>query len=79
MFVWQFSVQHTVVNEEAYNHAAFAPNASTRMYAPPAGKPSSKWSPADVIACMPSQTRNYPDLRDMNIRARRPPGLIPVQ
>jgi hypothetical protein len=53
MFVWQFSVQHTVVNDGAYNQAAFVPNASTLMYAPPAGKPSSEWSPAEVIAWLP--------------------------
>ncbi|MCC5670121.1 hypothetical protein LC653_41615 [Nostoc sp. CHAB 5784] len=40
MFIWQFSVQHTVVNDGAYNHAAFVPNASTLMYAPPQGKSS---------------------------------------
>ncbi|WP_321941162.1 hypothetical protein [Burkholderia cepacia] len=40
MVIWQFSVKHTVVNDGAYNHAAFVPNASTLMYALPAGKPS---------------------------------------
>jgi monoamine oxidase len=66
MFMWQFSVQHTVVNDGAYNQAAFVPNASTLMYAPPAGKPSSKWTPADVIACLPSQDTKYPQLGNMN-------------
>lgn len=66
MFVWQFSVQLTVVNGGAYNHAAFVPDTSTHMYAPPAVEPSSKWSPADVIACVPSQTTSYPDVGDMN-------------
>ena len=66
MFVWQFSVQHTVVNDGAYNQAAFVPNASTLMYAPPAGKPSREWSPDDVIACLPSQTTLYPELGNMN-------------
>lgn len=66
MFVWQFSVQHTVVNDGAYNHAAFVPNASTLMFAPPAGKPSSAWTPDDVLACLPSQTATYPQLGGMN-------------
>jgi hypothetical protein len=60
MFIWQFSVQHTVVNDGAYNQAAFVPNASTLMYSPPAGRPSSTWTPADVLACLPSQTTTYP-------------------
>jgi hypothetical protein len=63
--VWQFSVQHTVVNDGAYNQAAFVPNASTLMYAPPAGKPSAQWSPADVLACLPSQTAKYASLGNM--------------
>ncbi|WP_063902139.1 FAD-dependent oxidoreductase [Burkholderia ubonensis] len=66
MFIWQFSVQHTVVNDGAYNHAAFVPNASTLMYPLPAGKPSSQWKPADVLACLPSQTATYPTLGNMN-------------
>jgi hypothetical protein len=66
MFVWQFSVQHTVVNDGAYNQAAFVPNASTLMYAPPAGKSSREWTPADVVACLPSQTTLYPELGNMN-------------
>jgi len=66
MFVWQFSVQHTVVNDGAWNQAAFVPNASTLMYAPPADKPSAQWTPADVLACLPSQTRLYPELGNMN-------------
>lgn len=65
MFVWQFSVQHTVVNDGAYNQAAFVPNASTLMYAPPVGKPSTQWGPADVLACLPSQTTTYPALGGM--------------
>ncbi|WP_155631348.1 hypothetical protein [Burkholderia cepacia] len=56
MVIRQFSVKHTVVNDGAYNHAAFVPNASTLMYALPAGKPSSQWTPPDVLACLPSQT-----------------------
>jgi hypothetical protein len=66
MFVWQFSVQHTVVNDGAYNHAAFVPNASTLMFAPPAEKTSKEWTPADVLACLPSQSAIYPDLGDLN-------------
>ncbi|SFU84228.1 FAD-dependent oxidoreductase [Pseudoduganella namucuonensis] len=66
MFVWQFSVQHTVVNDGAYNQAAFVPNASTLMYAPPAGKPSSQWSADDVINCLPSNAVQYPSLGGMN-------------
>jgi hypothetical protein len=65
MFVWQFSVQHTVVNDGAYNHAAFVPNASTLMYAPPAGKQSEEWTPADVLACLPDQQTLYPSLGNM--------------
>lgn len=65
MFVWQFSVQHTVVNDGAYNHAAFVPNASTMMLPLPS-TPSSDWTPADVLACMPSQTATYPQLGNMN-------------
>jgi monoamine oxidase len=66
MFVWQFSVQHTVVNDGAYNHAAFVPNASTLMYAPPAGKGSGEWTATDVLACLPDQTTLYPTLGNMN-------------
>lgn len=66
MFVWQFSVQHTVVNDGAYNMAAFVPNASTLMMPLPAGKSSADWTPADVLACLPSQTATYPDLGGMN-------------
>ncbi len=66
MFVWQFSVQHTVINDGAYNQAAFVPNASTLMYAPPADTPSSQWTPADILACLPSQTQTYPDVGGMN-------------
>ena len=65
MFIWQFSVQHTVINDGAYNQAAFVPNASTLMYALPA-KPSSQWTPADVLACLPSQTYQYPAIGNMN-------------
>ena len=66
MFVWQFSVQHTVINDGAYNQAAFVPNASTLMYAPPADKASSLWTPTDILACMPSQTDTYPEVGGMN-------------
>ena len=66
MFVWQFSVQHTVVNDGAYNHAAFVPNASTLMYSPPAGKTSREWTPANVLACLPSQSAKYPYLGNLN-------------
>ncbi|WP_431825166.1 FAD-dependent oxidoreductase [Burkholderia sp. F1] len=66
LFIWQFSVQHTVINDGAYNHAAFVPNASTLMYPLPAGKPSSQWTPADVLACLPSQKATYPTLGNMN-------------
>jgi monoamine oxidase len=66
MFVWQFSVQHTVVNDGAYNHAAFVPNASTLMLPLPADKTSKEWTPADVLACLPSQTATYPELGNMN-------------
>jgi hypothetical protein len=65
MFIWQFSVQHTVVNDGAYNHAAFIPNASTLMYAPPAGKPSSQWTPHDVRLCLPSENATYPLIENM--------------
>jgi hypothetical protein len=65
MFVWQFSVQHTVVNDGAYNQAAFVPNASTLMYPPPADRPSSDWTPGDVLACLPSLTETYPALGGM--------------
>lgn len=66
MFIWQFSVQHTVVNDGSYNQAAFVPNASTLMFAPPAGKSSRDWTPADVLACLPSQDAVYPQLGGMN-------------
>jgi len=65
MFIWQFSVQHTVINDGAYNQAAFVPNASTLMYPLPA-KPSAQWTPADVLACLPSQTATYPTVGNMN-------------
>jgi hypothetical protein len=65
MFIWQFSVQHSVVNDGAYNHAAFVPNASTLMLPLPT-KESSKWTPEDVVACLPSQDTTYPDLGNMN-------------
>ena len=64
MFIWQFSVQHTVINDGAYNHAAFVPNASTLMFPLP-GKPSSQWTPDDVLACLPSQIATYPELGNM--------------
>ncbi|WP_426172713.1 FAD-dependent oxidoreductase [Massilia sp. TWR1-2-2] len=66
MFVWQFSVQHTVINDGAYNHAAFVPNASTLMFAPPVAKASRDWTAADVLACLPSQDTVYPSLGNMN-------------
>jgi monoamine oxidase len=66
MFVWQFSVQHTVVNDGAYNHAAFVPNASTLMLPLPADKTSKEWTAAAVLACLPSQTATYPELGNMN-------------
>ncbi len=65
MFIWQFSVNHTVVNDGAYNQAAFVPNASTLMLPLPAGKPSSEWTPRDVLNCMPSQTNTYEQLGNM--------------
>ncbi|WP_321813934.1 MULTISPECIES: FAD-dependent oxidoreductase [unclassified Paraburkholderia] len=65
LFIWQFSVQHTVVNDGAYNHAAFVPNASTLMYPLPSHKSSSQWTPADVLACLPSQTLTYPAIGNM--------------
>ena len=65
MFIWQFSVQHTVVNDGAYNHAAFVPNAFTLMMPLPAGKSSAEWTPTDVVACLPSQTEKYKDLGNM--------------
>lgn len=64
MFMWQFSVQHTVVNDGAYDMAAFVPNASTLMYALP-NKPSSDWTPEDVLRCLPSQDLRFPDLGNM--------------
>lgn len=66
MFVWQFSVQHTVVNDGAYNHAAFVPNASTLMSPPPAGKTPDQWTAADVLACLPSRQATYDPLGGMN-------------
>ncbi|HEY8941570.1 MAG TPA: lipoxygenase family protein, partial [Cellvibrio sp.] len=65
MIIWQFSVQHTVVNDGAYNMAAFVPNASTLMYAPPA-TPSAEWTPDDVLNCLPSQDAKYESLGNMN-------------
>jgi monoamine oxidase len=64
MFIWQFTVQHTVVNDGAYNHAAFVPNASTLMFPLPKSN-SSDWTPYDVIACLPPQHITYPDLGHM--------------
>ena len=64
--IWQFSVQHTVVNDGAYNHAAFVPNAPTLMYALPSDKPSSQWTPLDVLTSLPSQTQTFPQLGGMN-------------
>lgn len=64
VFVWQFSVHHTVVNDGAYNQAAFVPNASTLMRPLPTGA-SSTWTPQDVLDCLPSQTATYPQLGDM--------------
>jgi hypothetical protein len=40
------------------------PNAATLMLPLPAG-PSSRWTPADVLACLPSQTATYPALGNM--------------
>ncbi len=65
MFIWQFSVQHTVINDGAYNQAAFVPNAATLMYAPPAAA-SSTWTAADVLACLPNTGVLYPALGNMN-------------
>jgi hypothetical protein len=65
MFIWQFSVQHTVVNDGAYNQAAFVPNASTLMYPLPVTK-SSDWTVNDVLSSLPSQTATYPQLGYMN-------------
>jgi len=64
MFIWQFSVQHTVVNDGAYNHAAFVPNASTLMYPLPQ-KPSADWTPQDVLCCLPSQKHTYKEIGNM--------------
>jgi monoamine oxidase len=66
MFIWQFSVQHTVINDGAYNQAAFVPNASTLMYAPPAGKTPAQWTADDVLNCLPSNSVTYPALGGMN-------------
>jgi hypothetical protein len=44
LFIWQFSVQRTVLNNGAYNHAAIVPNASTLMYPLTSHKPSSQWT-----------------------------------
>jgi hypothetical protein len=65
MFIWQFSVQHTVVNDGAYSMAAFVPNASTLMYAPPAAS-SDKWTAQDVLNCLPDNSKTYPQLGNMN-------------
>lgn len=65
MFVWQFSVQHTVVNDGAYNTAAFVPNASTLMYSLPADD-SSKWTAQNVLDCLPDNSITYPELGNMN-------------
>lgn len=67
LFLFQFSVQHTVVNDGAYNQAAFVPNASTLMNPPPS-KSSDQWTADDVVGCMPSQIRTYPELGDLNFR-----------
>jgi len=64
MFIWNFSVQHTVINDGAYNQAAFVPNASTLMYPLPK-TPSSQWGPEDVLNCLPSQTKKYDQLGGM--------------
>lgn len=65
MFVWQFSVQHTVVNDGAYDMAAFVPNASTLMYPLPA-KDTASWTAEDVLNCMPNNDVAYPALGNMN-------------
>ncbi len=65
MFVWQFSVQHTVVNDGAYNMAAFVPNASTLMYPMPKTS-SAKWTAQEVINCLPDNSVTYKDLGGMN-------------
>jgi monoamine oxidase len=65
MFIWQFSVQHTVVNDGAYNMAAFVPNASTLMYPMPITT-ADKWTAQDVINCLPDTSVTYPDLGNMN-------------
>jgi len=65
VFVFQFTVQHTVVNDGAYNQAAFVPNASTLMYPPPKDKPSSKWTTQDVLNSLPTADP-IPELGSMN-------------
>lgn len=65
MFVWQFSVQHTVVNDGAYDMAAFVPNASTLMFPLPAGD-SADWSPEEVLNCLPDNNIAYQALGGMN-------------
>lgn len=65
MFIWQFSIQHTVVNDGSYNTAAFVPNASTLMYPLPA-KNSSQWTAQDVLNCLPDTSVTYPSLGGMN-------------
>jgi hypothetical protein len=65
MFVWQFSVQHTVVNDGSYTMAAFVPNASTLMYGLPAGNPA-YWTATDVLKCLPDNAVTYAQLGGMN-------------
>jgi monoamine oxidase len=65
MFVWQFSVQHTVVNDGAYDMAAFVPNASTLMYPLPTGTPAS-WTATDVLKCLPDNAVTYQQLGGLN-------------
>ncbi|KAF8925272.1 lipoxygenase [Dissophora ornata] len=68
MFIWQFTVQHTVVNDGSYNHGAFVPNASFLMYPLPQGKLSSHWTSDDVLACLPSQTHTYDQIGKMTFK-----------
>ncbi|MFK7783582.1 MAG: FAD-dependent oxidoreductase [Crocinitomicaceae bacterium] len=65
LFVWQFSVQHTVVNDGAYTQAAFVPNASTLMMPLP-NKAFKDWTADDVLNCLPSQDATYAELGNMN-------------
>lgn len=65
MFIWQFSVQHTVVNDGSYNMAAFVPNASTLMYPMPIKSPKDL-TPEDVIRCLPDNGKTYSQLGNMN-------------